>query len=114
VTEVLLKTPLVSGVTGSRPDGTVERGSAYFIATLYTRDEPLPQGSRAVSLATWRKDGFAQTDGSLRIPPPAFFNSTSGVPVPAAVVPAAVLDTLPDDALIELEWRIVHTHGGGR
>jgi hypothetical protein len=112
--QVLLKTAPVGGVTGRRPDGTAERGSAYFVATLYMPGEALPPGTRAVPLSRWRQDGYTKADGSMHIPAPAFFTPDRGVSIPEAVLPAESLRILPEGAQIELEWRIVHGHGGAQ
>lgn len=105
---VLLRTPPIPGVTGKRPDGSLEHGNAYFIAKAFDPREQLPRGYRPRPMSEWRRDGFTQFDGSMRIPAPAFFSMPPGVSIPDAVIPATSLTALSDDTLVSIEWRIVH------
>jgi hypothetical protein len=76
----------------------------FFVATLFERGDNVPRGRHAKPLAGWR-GSFVHADGSMHVPPAPTVTAPPGVTIPEAVIPAAVLQGLPDDALVEISWQ---------
>lgn len=103
---VVFETPPVFDVTQTLPNGKRYSGKALFRATLYAPDEKIPEGVLHPTVARWRATSL-QIDGSLQIRAPQ--SMVGPVPIPAAVIPAAVISSLPGDHLLTVEW----LHYGG-
>jgi hypothetical protein len=85
------------------PGGEVAEGTAYFEAILYDPGErivpePPPGATTGRPVAEWRSG--LQPGEALRVPPDASY-----VGVAEVQIPAAVLETLPATARLQLLWK---------
>lgn len=86
--------------TVARIDGRTVKGTAGFTATVYEPDEraPLVGGRRLPLVSEWRAS--LAPGEPLRISPPK-----DHVGPTTAVIPRALLDPLPDQATLWVEWK---------
>lgn len=98
---VVFQTP--DAATRNRlPSGEIVEGTAYFAAVLYDPSEqtnpPGPGGTRSGrAVAEWLAS--ARGDGALQVVPDSTFLDAQ-----PALIPAAVLNSLPRDGRLQLLW----------
>lgn len=103
---VIFQTPPVPNITVERPDGTKAKGSLSFFARVFDPGESIPPNIHAEPLSQWRK-AHGSPDGSIHQRFPANFEAPGGIELTRmGVVPAHVLKSLPEDALIALTWHL--------
>lgn len=100
---VIFETIAIPNTSTSLPDGRKYTGGAVFTAKLYAPGEAVPEGTISPSVADWRRTSLSP-DGGLHITPPKEF--VAPVQILPAVIPAAIISTLPDDHLLTVEWHL--------
>lgn len=103
---VIFRTPPIPNVTLKVPNGPSIRGYAYFVAKVYEPGETVAEGERPKPMSAWRRDSFTRPDGSMHVPSAPYASTPDGEKIPAAVIPAAVLNALLDDTLLVVRWGV--------
>ena len=103
---VIYRTPPIPGATARVKNGPTLTGYAHFVAAVFDPGENVPPGYDPKRMAVWRTDSFTQSDGSMRVKVLPFISPPPGVGIPDAVIPSALLKTLPDDALLSVAWHV--------
>jgi hypothetical protein len=99
--KVIFQTPPMP-CTSLGQTGQEQKGTAFFQAILYEPGEPTRvglDGEPSRTLAFWRTSPRF-TAGDVILISPARIRG-----VPDAAIPRAVVDSLPDDARLDLVWR---------
>jgi hypothetical protein len=103
---IIYRIPPIPGAVMEVPNGPTLRGFADFFVTVYEPGEAIPPGPDPKPMSVWRHDPSTAADGSMRVSPAPFLKAAPGVVIPDVVIPSSVLNDLPDDALLNLSWRV--------
>ncbi len=79
--------------------GRAFRGTAHFEAHVFAPDEEIPEGHQAIPIARWLKS--IPPGQSLEVAPPPDM-----VGAATAIIPRVLLENLPSDVLLEVQWEI--------
>jgi len=85
----------------------VGQGQALFTARVWDPGDEVKPFFHPKPVGVWRRE-WGLPDGSARIPAPSNMKLSAGSDIPAAVIPAAILDALPEGTLIEVAWGVYY------